>query len=77
MNKERKLKMFLKEFDLKPVEVEPVRHGHWIDAGYVGVDMPIVCCSVCGIRFCGEINIYSSIYHYCPHCGARMDVVEE
>ena len=45
--------------------VDPVKHGHWTrdKDGYF--------CSVCGLYF------QYSDSKYCPHCGARMDEVED
>lgn len=48
------------------VEVEPVRHGHWIDKGN-GWE-----CSACK-----TINDYSKLFQRCPNCGAKMDEVTE
>ena len=47
----------------KPVDAEPVKHGHWID---VNGDGSLWRCSVCGELQCCESN-------YCGDCGARMD----
>lgn len=44
-------------------DVEPVRHGHWIEDKYG----PVFECSECG---------YATDYlltNYCPECGAKMD----
>ena len=48
-----------------PNAVDPVKHGHWTrdKDGYF--------CSVCGLYF------QYSDSKYCPHCGARMDEVED
>lgn len=42
-----------------------VRHGYWLE-GLEGSMLSI--CSLCGI----VSEDYS--YHYCPHCGAEMEV---
>lgn len=56
--------------NIKPVDVAPVRHGHWIwhseERGYL--------CSECGS---GCLLNYESDWHksdWCPHCGAKMDL---
>ena len=47
-------------------DVEPVRHGHWIETAHKGYK-----CSLC--------NCLSSLFdenlksEYCPWCGAKMD----
>ena len=47
--------------DVPVADVEPVRHGHWIESviGYVD-------CSECG-----AVSDWES--PYCPRCGAKMD----
>ena len=45
------------------VEAEPVRHGHWIDAGS---NDDMWRCSVCK-------NLSCCYGRYCPSCGAKMD----
>ena len=46
-------------------DAEPVRHGHWCSTW----DMTVKC-SECGWFAGGK-------YNYCPHCGAKMDEVED
>lgn len=57
--------------DLQPT-AEPIKHGRWIES-WGGKWHS---CSVCGgippFNFKGEDIITS----YCPHCGAKMDEVE-
>lgn len=53
--------------ELPPVDVMPVRHGHWVygsDVGSIGSHGDL--CSVCG----GYTEDNSE---YCGCCGARMD----
>ena len=52
--------------DEKPADVEPVRHGKWVEAGR-GIDA----CSECnhGIR-----EHMACVNKYCPNCGAKMDL---
>lgn len=49
-----------------PVEnVEPVRHGEWIE-----YQMPnIICCSKCD----WGTSVEEKFFNYCPNCGAKMD----
>ena len=57
--------------DMDDVEIEPVRHGHWITKTRhehypSGKEYEEDYCSLCSMR--GSIE-----YDYCPHCGAKMD----
>ena len=67
----------ISELHLAPtIDAEPVRHGQWIEDG------PRWVCSYCGTEFNDEIEFlegYGDYYmpHYCPHCGAKMDLEEE
>lgn len=52
--------------DLQPtIEAEPIKHGRWIDRGYMKVGFN---CSVCGAY------VISGKENYCPNCGAKMDL---
>lgn len=54
--------------DMPAVDAEPVRHGLWIwdDEGYH--------CSECFYHAYGETGeVLSGNWHYCPHCGSRME----
>ena len=48
-------------------DVQPVRHGRWIDVSWCGEDY--IQCSGCH---------YGALEHertpYCPNCGAKMDL---
>lgn len=47
-------------------DVEPVRHGRWIEDG------DFVVCPVCGRRW----NVFDNdtdTFDRCPHCGAHID----
>ena len=53
-------------------DVEPVRHGHWIeeyDCGYITPH-----CSECGeTALTKEETSYDYVYSsYCPNCGAKL-----
>lgn len=55
---------------------EDVRHGHWVDMG------DFESCSVCNGTHLKEYQTYYGKClwvksDYCPHCGAKMDEVEE
>ena len=55
---------------LDETEVEPVKHGRWINKGDYSI------CTVCGgssgTQYDGVEPIPKST-PYCPYCGARMD----
>lgn len=55
--------------DRPAVEAEPVRHGHWINRGYVCGEYDWEC-SVCGED---EWRGSTIRLYYCPNCGAKMD----
>ena len=62
-------KITLGEFEerIKPLyDVEPVRHGHWLDRTQE-LGWPIAECSVCG----SHAGMFWM--SYCPNCGAKMD----
>lgn len=54
--------------------VDPIKHGHWVNKGFEPVR-----CSVCGITVDAINGIPWAIksFNYCPHCGAKMDEVED
>lgn len=56
-------------------DVEPVRHGRWINAYPKKEQNPMFnygTCSICGF----EQNISNKL-NFCPNCGAKMDKEEE
>lgn len=59
--------------DIPAADVEPVRHGAWYPCfedwrqQQEGNK-----CSVCGFEYYGT-GIRS--FHYCPNCGAKMDLI--
>ena len=62
--------------NLDGYDVEPIRHGRWIeeyDCGYITPH-----CSECGeTALTKEETSYDYVYSsYCPHCGAKMDKTE-
>lgn len=58
------VRFILDKLDAIPVaDVQPVRHGKWVDA-HKGLS---ACkCSVCNA-------VYETETNYCPKCGAKMD----
>lgn len=49
-------------------DVQPVKHGRWIDKNPQDKYDPRYICSVCG-----SVEFPLSRHKYCPNCGARMD----
>lgn len=57
--------------DAPAEDVEPVRHGKWIDTDfYADHDTPIYACSVCYEQVYDK---HIKAHKYCLHCGAKMD----
>ena len=58
--------------NLDDYDVEPVRHGHWIEEYDCGYMTPH--CSECGeTALTKEETSYDYVYSsYCPHCGAKI-----
>ena len=52
------------------IESEPVRHGKWVAKTYEPGEI-INCCSCCRYPISDFLR---EIYHYCPNCGAKMDL---
>ena len=52
-------------------DVEPVRHGHWIDINYKGI--PHKKCNKCFAMIEDTFFSYDFNVDYCPSCGAKMD----
>lgn len=59
-------------------EAAPVRHGRWT-RHYVGQEnIPWGSdCSVCGEWLVIDRTVMNEKYHYCPNCGARLDLEED
>lgn len=55
--------------ELLSTDVEPVRHGHWIEDGVQIHVEKTYHCSECDCLAWGE----DEKTRYCPTCGARMD----
>jgi NADH pyrophosphatase NudC (nudix superfamily) len=59
--------------DAPTADVAEVKHGEWAletDEEMPNLMFKLVVCSVCN----GKAN---GTYHYCPHCGAKMDGKKE
>lgn len=59
--------------------VQPVKCGRWEQIGEQSAK-----CTACGgvlksngIDKTGKALIFNAVYHYCPYCGARMDLGDE
>lgn len=74
------IEVFLRRLDLKLppiVDAEPVKHGHWVVTPYTDYDDTYEC-SVCGACWTFiEGTPKDNEAFYCPHCGARMNEVED
>ena len=57
--------------ELPSEDVQPVRHGHWINRHYRDITMKV--CSECLEEFSYDAETGVSEYNYCPNCGARME----
>lgn len=60
-------------------DVQPVKRGRWEQIGEQNAK-----CTACGgvlrsngIDRTGKSLIFNAVYHYCPFCGARMDLGDE
>lgn len=57
--------------DIAPtIEVEPVKHGRWINVKISISGNSSAECSLCGAVV---HNNFSNVINYCPNCGARMN----
>ena len=57
------------------VDAEPIRHGHWEKQDDLG-STEWQLCSICK-RITKIDTVFDRVFEYCPHCGAKMDEVEE
>lgn len=58
--------------NIPAADVEPVKHGRWIDENPASPMDPRMRCSVCG-----HLDIPIVKWRFCPVCGAKMDKEEE
>lgn len=64
-------KMLMHEEYTPTLDVEPVRHGHWINA-YPDIEPnPMFMYGICSN--CGFEQSLSDKLNYCPNCGSKMD----
>lgn len=64
--------------DVPTADVEPVRHGRWIECDYKRLEHGMIetypkagyACSVCRVGFEKKKMTYKQ---HCPHCGAKME----
>lgn len=52
-------------YSIPAADVAPVVHGRWIDDG-----SGIIICPECERGY----NLHAKYTHYCPNCGAKMDI---
>lgn len=57
---------------LKPADVEPVRHGEWIDKCVRDWHCSLCDCEIQKVRKV-DGYYYDDLPNYCPECGAKMD----
>lgn len=61
--------------DMVPANVAPVVHGRWEDSidEWLGTD--VYTCSKCRESYVlVEGTPKENLWHYCPNCGAKMDI---
>ncbi len=64
----------IERLDAQPtIDATPVKHGKWFDA-MVG-ELPVQVCDQCCTFF--PLAYTGGGHHYCPNCGAKMDLEEE
>lgn len=59
---------------LPSADVAPVRHGRWEYDGPTINTYGMVKCTVC--NWWTIDHSVSTVYHYCPNCGAKMDAIK-
>lgn len=71
-SKRRAVAKCINEIEMMPTaDVEPVRHGRWINWGKSGTPTyeNYGTCSVCHT----DAEIHTEHRNYCPNCGAKME----
>lgn len=64
--------------DIPAADVAPVRHGRWELHGIDDVLSALYFCSLCGYNIDEEEFLDRRSYIcYCPHCGAKMEVMND
>ena len=62
--------------DEPKVEVEPIRHGHWVEVEIphtLPYELNVYKCSECTHLTYDNRFTLAGRYRYCPNCGTRMD----
>lgn len=71
--------VYVQDIDTAPtVDAVEVVHGEWEITEDDYFDLVEMKCSVCGESYGFEDyeDCIPKNYHYCPHCGAKMDLVK-
>ena len=59
--------------DAPTIDAEPVRHGRWMNKGYITTAYGSIDTGDCSA--CGAVDVPIEPYDsYCPNCGAKMDL---
>ena len=58
------------------LDIEPVRHGRWLDPDYIYIGVKRCVCSLCKDDEYWIKRYLTTEENYCPNCGARMDLEE-
>ena len=53
---------------IKPTDVQPVKHGRWIHFN----DDGFIFCTECKHEAYWDTDYGQQLFDYCPYCGARM-----
>ena len=59
--------------NIKPVDVDPVRHGRWIESPRLYYGAKQYECSLCYSDTFWNKHSITEKYPHCPNCGCRMD----
>ena len=60
---------YLIEHGVIVIPVHEVKHGKWVKSDYP----QMLVCSSCRDAYVFEDWVKNDKWHYCPHCGAKMD----
>lgn len=72
-NTDERCSAVVADFEAMPAaDVEPVRHGEWIQ------DHDYLKCPECGVMVMRDFTFFDiGDWNYCPNCGAKMDLEVE
>lgn len=62
-------------YDFPSADVAPVKHGKWVYDPETVNTLSRTKCNCCG-WWSLDLSI-RGVYHYCPNCGAKMDLEED